>query len=102
MQAVKASFLRLAGRQQALIEVLDDRVEAAGNHRSHVKGCAHLGSASQYGAFAPQGTAIPVEGSNAQQGQFQTARGLQHQGCGIELLHPGNQCRDACFVVGDR
>ena len=35
------------------------------------------------------------------QGQFQPTRSLQHQGCGIELLHLGHQCRDPVRVVGD-
>ncbi len=66
IQAVRASFFGL--RQQALVEVPDDRVEAAGYQRSHVEGCADPGPSTPDGAFAPQGTTVPVEGSHAHQG----------------------------------
>ena len=59
----------LAGRQQTLVEVRYDRVEAAGYLGPHVEGCADLGPSTPDGAFAPQGTTIPVEGSHAHHGQ---------------------------------
>ena len=39
MQAVRATFFGLAGRQESLVEVSDGWVEAAGNHCSHVQNC---------------------------------------------------------------
>ena len=64
----QSQLFRLAGRQQALVEVPYDRIEAAGYQRPHVEGCADPGPSTPDGAFAPQGTTVPVEGSHAHQG----------------------------------
>ena len=61
-------LLRLPGRQETLVEISDDRVVAAGYHRSHVEGCADPSPSAPDGAFAPQGAAVPIEGSHAHQG----------------------------------
>ncbi len=49
----ESQLFRLAGRQQALVEVPYDRVETAGCHRPHIEGCADLGpSTPPAGEFA--------------------------------------------------
>ena len=69
----QSQLFRLSSRQQALVEVPYDRVEAAGYHRPHVEGYADPGPSTPDGTFAPQGTTVPVEGSHAHQGQRSVA-----------------------------
>ena len=46
-------LLRLTNRQQRLVKVPDDGVEAASCQRAHVQGSTDLGASAPYGAFAP-------------------------------------------------
>ena len=46
-------LLRLTNRQQRLVKVPDDGVEAASRQRAHVQGSTDLGASAPYGAFAP-------------------------------------------------
>ena len=64
----ESQLLGLTRRQQALIEDPDDWVVAAGRQRPHVQSAANSGASTPDGAFAPQSTAVSVEGSHTNQG----------------------------------
>ena len=61
----EGQLLRFTSGQQPSVEVPDDGVVAAGYQRSHVQGSADPGTSAPDGAFAPQGAAVPVEGSKS-------------------------------------
>src|SRR3989304_8308115 len=54
-------LLRLAGRQEPLIEGPDHGVEAGGYQGGHIEGRPHGGPSAPDGAPASQGTAVPVD-----------------------------------------
>ena len=60
-------LLRLAGRQESLVEVPDDGVETAGNHCSHVQNCAEPRPTTPDLPLTSQRAAVAVEGSHAHQ-----------------------------------
>ena len=64
----ESQLLGLTRRQQALVEDPDDWVVAAGRQRPHVQSAANSGASTPDGAFAPQSTAVSVEGSHTNQG----------------------------------
>ena len=63
----ESQLLGLTSGQQPLVEVPDDRVEAAGYQRSHVQGSADPGTTAPDSPFASQSATVPVEGSHAHQ-----------------------------------
>ena len=68
MDATSATFFRLTSCQQPLVEVPNSRIVAAGYQRSHVEDGPHPGASAPDGAFAPQGAAVAVVVSHADQG----------------------------------
>ena len=60
-------LLRLAGRQESLVEVPDDGVEPAGNHCSHVQKCTEPRPTTLDLSPTSQRAAVAVEGSHANQ-----------------------------------
>ena len=67
MTAVSASFLGLPS-SEAFVEALENRVVPGGDEGGHVEAGADLGAAAPDGAPAAHGTAVPVEGGDADQG----------------------------------
>ena len=67
MTAVSASFLGLP-IDEAFVEALENRVVPGGDEGGHVEAGADLGAAAPDGAPAAHGTAVPVEGGDADQG----------------------------------
>ena len=97
-------LLRLAGCQQLLVEVADDRVVTAGYHRSHIQGGSYSGAPAPDGPFAPQGAAIAVEGSHSHQGGYLPAiqrsqlRQVGQQSEGNLFPHAGNGAQEVILL----
>ena len=68
MTAVSASFLGLPSSTRTFVEALENRVVLGGDEGGHVEAGADLGAAAPDGAPAAHGTAVPVEGGDADQG----------------------------------
>ena len=58
-------LLRLAGGEEAAIEASDHEIEARGDQSGHVKAGAKGSAPAPDRALAAQGTAVAIEGSNA-------------------------------------
>jgi hypothetical protein len=65
----QGDFGGLSCTAQTLIEALKDRIVPHGHQGAHRQHSAHLGPATPYGPFAPQGATIPVEGCDTHQGR---------------------------------
>src|SRR4030042_3089050 len=79
------NLLRLAARQQALIEALDDGVIPGGHESGHVRGPANVRTSTPDLTSAAEQTAVSVQGSYTDQcGNFLTA----------ELAQFGQVCQE--------
>ena len=58
----------LAGGNEAIVELLDDDVEADGSQGGHVKATPYLSAPAEDGPFAAHLAGIAIEGRNADQG----------------------------------
>ena len=100
----EGQLLGLSSGQQQLVEVPDDGVEAAGYQRTHVQGGADPGASTPDGAFAPQGAAVPVEGSHLYQGgDLPAVQRAQLRQIGQEserelLSHAGNGAQEVILL----
>jgi len=64
----QGDLLRFARGTEAGIERPNDRIVASRGQRGHVQGRSDLGPPAPHAAPAPQGPAVPVEGSDPDQG----------------------------------
>ena len=105
MHATNASFFRLAGCQQPLVEVPDSRVVAGGHQGSHVEDGPHPGASAPDGAFVPPGAAVAVVGSHAHQGgdlpaiQRTQLRQIGQQSEGELLPYAGNGAEQVVLLT---
>ena len=62
-------LLRLAGREEPLVEGPNQRVVSCRGQGRHVERGPYLGPSAPNRALAPQGAAVAVEGSHSHQGR---------------------------------
>ena len=104
----EGEFLRLASSQHPLVDVTDDRIEAAGYQRSHIQGGAHSGTSTPDAAPSSHLAAVPVEGSHSHQGGYLSAveraqlKQVSQKGVGELLTHTGNAAQQVVLLSPQR